>query len=229
MVSRENNQENVPVQHVKRPKDLFPGLNCQDAEGEALLALVQSKAMRQPDGNALVVLEALVVGPDGAIHHGEEQTLQGDHGVVHEDCVQGPLPLRLAGGNLLEVGLLARQSGDAEDEVELGELVVVPNLLRVDDKLLVCSQEGRLVQHREQGRPLLEVDVDASVGEQPRRYPHALRRRLRREGEAALRVQEGLGVKLGARLAALLDLALECLCRGCQQQRPKQGERGTNR
>jgi len=95
-----------PVKHVQSPKDLFSGLNREDAKRKALLALMKSETVRQPNGNALVMLQSFVVGPDGAVHHGKQQALEGDHGVIHEDGVQRSLPLHLASRNLLKVRML---------------------------------------------------------------------------------------------------------------------------
>ncbi len=155
------------------------------------------------------MLKPLVIGPDGAVDKRKRETLQGHHRIVHEDCLQGSLPLLFAGGDLIEVRLVAGQRGDGENQVKLRQLVIVLDLLRVGDKFLVYAKESGLVEHGEQRRPLLEVDVHASVGKQPRRYPHCLRGRFCGERVAPLNMQEGLGVELGARLAILLHLTLE--------------------
>jgi hypothetical protein len=64
--------------------------------------------------------------------------------------------------------------------------MIALNLLRVGNELLIDAKESRLVKHREQRSPFLEVDVDASIGEQSRRYPHGLSGRLCRERVAPL-------------------------------------------
>lgn len=89
--------------------------------------------------------------------------------------------------------------------------MVVLDFLWVCDEFLVHTKKRRFVKNGEEGSPLLEVDIDASIREQAGRYPHGLRGRLRRQGVAPLNVEEGLRVKLGARLAILLDLAFKGL------------------
>ena len=170
--------------------------------------------MGEADGDGLVVLHALVVGAHGAVDEGEDQALQRVHGVVHEDGLERAVPLLLAHGDLLQVGLLARQGGDAEHQVQLSQLVVVLHLVGIGHELFVDAQEVGLVHYGEQRRPLLEVDVDAPVREQPGRDPHGLRRLFGKQWIAALDVQERLRVEIRARLAILLDLALERLCGG---------------
>ncbi len=73
---------NLPVNGVQGPEDLFPRLQSEGAKREALLALVEAEPLRQADGNSLVVLQAAVVGGKGAVEQGEDQALQGAHGVL---------------------------------------------------------------------------------------------------------------------------------------------------
>ena len=205
-------RERLPVKGIESPEDLLARLDGESAKREALLALVQAEAVREDDGDSLVVLKPLVVCANGAVHEGQDEALKGDDGVVHGDGLEGALPLLLADGNLLEVRELAREGGDAEDKIQLGKLVVVLDLVRVGDELLVDAQEGRLVEYGEQRRPLLEVDVDAAVREEPGRDPHGRRRGIGGEGIAALDVKERLWVEVGARLSTLLQSPLEGLC-----------------
>jgi hypothetical protein len=111
--------------------------------------LVEAKSMRQADGDGFVVLKSLVIGSDCAVHQGQDQALQSDHSIVHENGIKGPLPLQLTSGDLFEIGIIGGESGNAEEEIELCELVVVFDLFRIGDELLVYFEERRLVDHGE--------------------------------------------------------------------------------
>ena len=87
--------------------------------------------------------------------------------------------------------------------------MVALDLFRVRDEFLVDAKERGLVENGKQRRPFLEVDVDASVREQPRGYPHGGSRWLGCERIAPLDVQERLWIKVGAGLAILLHLSFE--------------------
>lgn len=199
---------NIPIKHIKRPKDLLTGLDCQDTKREPFLALVESQPVRQTNSNALVVLEPLVVSPNGAVHESKQQALKRHHGIIHENRLEGPLPLLLTRRDLLEIWLFTRQRGDRKDQVQLRKLVVVLDLIRVRHKLLVDAKKSRLVEDREKGRPLLEVNIDAAVGEQPWRNPHLRRWLFLCERIAPLDVQKRFWIEIGTRLAILLHLPL---------------------
>jgi hypothetical protein len=91
------------VESVKRPENLLTGLNREGSKGEPFLALVQAQTVRQANGNTLVVLKPLVVGTHGTVEKGKSKALEGVHGVLHENGVEGGLPLLLAIGKLREI------------------------------------------------------------------------------------------------------------------------------
>lgn len=155
------------------------------------------------------MLQAAVVSRQSAVEEGEDQALQGAHGVLQQHGVEGGGPLLLTCRELVEVRRRSGQAGKAEDEVKLGKLVVALDLFRVDYKLFIDAEEGWLMQGGKQRRPFLEVDVYAAVGKQARWYAQRRLGRRACERRAALYMQEGLGVKLAAWLTNFLQLALE--------------------
>ena len=171
---KSKNSGRETVEAVQSPEDLLPCLDSQGTEGEALLALVKSKTMRKTNRNTLVMLEALVICPHGAVEECKSEALEGVHSVLHKHGVERLAPLYLAGSKLGHVRGIRGETGNVEDEVELGELVIALDFLGIGHKLLIDAEEGRLVKNREQGSPLLEVDIDASIREQARRYPQRL-------------------------------------------------------
>lgn len=90
--------------------------------------------------------------------------------------------------------------------------MVVLHLLRVGYEILIEAKESRFVKHGEEWCPFLEIDIHASIREQPRRRPDRPRLRVRDQRIASLDVKKGLRVEFGARLADFLDLAFKCLC-----------------
>jgi hypothetical protein len=68
----------------------------------------------------------------------------------------------------------------------LCEFVVALDLLGVGDKFLVDMEESGLVEDGEERRPLLEVNVDAAIGEEARRDSEGLLRGLEVKWFAAL-------------------------------------------
>ncbi len=112
-------------------------------------------------------------------------------------------------GQLVEVRRGGGQAGKAEDQVELGELVVALYLFGVDDKLLVDAEESGLVQGGKQGRPFLEVDIYAAVGKQAWWYAKGSLGRSGCEWWASLHMQKSLGIELAAWFANFLQFALE--------------------
>lgn len=162
------------------------------------------------------MLQPLVVCPYGAVHKGQDETLKSSHGILHQDGIDGALPLTFTKSELLHVGGLARESGDGKDQVDLGNLVIALHLLRIRDELLVDAEESGFVENRKKRRPLLEVDVDASVRKEARWHPHG---RVSDNGmfcqrRAALDVKESFWVEVGAGFPAFLQSPLERLWQG---------------
>lgn len=119
--------------------------------------------MGQADGKCFVVLQSFVVGTDLAVCQSQDETLERLHGIVHEDQLKRSQPLLFACSHLVQVWILCRESSDAEDQIQLCQLVMALDLVGFCDPVLIDAQEGRLVKDREQRSPFLEVDVDASV------------------------------------------------------------------
>lgn len=158
------------------------------------------------------MLKPLVVWANLAVCQSQDEALESLHRIVHEDSLQGPLPLLFTRSHVLKIRVLARQGGDAKYEIQLCELVIALHLVRLCDPVLIRAQKGRLMKDWEERGPFLEVDVDASVREHARRNPCEAGGLLGHQRVAALDVKESLGIELRAWLAGLLKSALERLC-----------------
>src|SRR6266699_5160395 len=112
---------------------------------------MQAKPMRQANSNAFVVLQPLIISPDGAVDQSQDQALEGIHGVVHQDSIQGPLPLEFTSRDLVEIGLFTRQGSDAEHKVELRKFVAILHLVRAGNEFFVDAEKSRLVEDGKQG------------------------------------------------------------------------------
>lgn len=110
---------------------------------------------------------------------------------------------------LIQVRSRRRKPSEAENEVQLGNLVIALDLFGVGDKLLIDAQKCRLVKSGEQGRPFLKVYIDASVGKKTRWNSESSLGWVGREWWAALHMQESLGIEFATRLPTLLQLTLQ--------------------
>lgn len=146
--SKLRSEENLRIKRVQCPEHLFPCLNGESAEGKSLLALMEAQTVRQANSDGFVVLKSLVVCPDCTVQYGQDETLQGEHSVLHQHRLQCIDPLLFADSHLMNIGGLGRQAGNTKDKIKLGNVVLALDLVRICHKFLIRAEDGGFVDDR---------------------------------------------------------------------------------
>lgn len=78
---------------------------------------MQTETVRKAHSNALIMLQAIIVGFDNAINQSQNETLKSHKCVVHEHVLEGCSPLVLTQGDLLMIRHITGNSSNCKHEV----------------------------------------------------------------------------------------------------------------